>query len=1438
MEEKPDHFAARDYNMVFQALFLLMKEYLSPVKAKLKERNYQTEWVNKINRFRPLVQALFTKHNNDDGGACHREARREWNRITLLKLFIDNMFGFETTERTVEDLIAEQYLRFWRYIDDAKSLMDATEGKSFEIIEQFLVQSCRSAFQKVYRISARLECFKCKASPRLLLPCKDVVCNSCYAELSSEKCPKCGKSFNQLKPEMFFEKSEEKALMLKYLKTLQFFLMDIVSQMCFREHKPPSDDVVQKLTKYVSHSDTGEKQVFFVFNVGLQREDMYVFRRSLLKDILLARTSFSDKDMKLYFLNILQTSKQTTTELLDLLLLFLHTAEEMYMQQLCVSNNDKTQKATDMMRETIKEIQQSDLFPKTQEKQTGLELLTDTSRQHQPIDNVDILKVLTIAKCKVGLCITADILQKIASDELKLEDVSNIVCVARDMCKSFPSNWPRKYLTKYMCRRFGTVLHEFVCHSGDPRLSWIVVDMEGVVLIQDRYRICGQEYLRMFDRVSSCLAKRPSKEYAIIEKTQHHPLAEEMVSENDSLESNCSGAKMLASHTSNENRTFQDAFPDISPKSEIFLQLAVQRVISVSSGNSLQVDKEAKEAFLDFVQKSSYQSKEQLVHLLGNEYLISRHVTKKNKDTYTDPPLLNLVVHFAAVLGSLQEQENITYFLYMLCSQPEMISRDRNVLFPTMPQDDKEEVYRALQMEETLSENLTFYRCPNGHAYAIGNCGRPWVKSKCWCGQTIGGVLHQRADGNTPIENMEDTTLPGHIIGEAEERVLVIPERDLTASKFAIERLFLHLALLQGSSKNKKAIEDTINPTVENVELFLWKHIQKDIDDIKTCTMFSFDDTMNLLHMIIDYIMNNEAKGLVDNGNDTLLRTKQGRRLWENTFAEVFISPIFKDIETKLEELNRELSIQDPFLRVVHELDDTDDTVQSNSLHDMALAWKFSVPVSLGHMKQELEKHIDCNKEMTETHIRILKEFIEKEPFLKMIKHVPDIMELQRLLLEKFQMKIDKTTSAKLMIKDIEEDDIKQLVPTFALVWKKTRHYLSKHVCRTEFGRALIPSEYCDSDIDTFTPISVLLPSIKGPGLCSYGLLEFLFRTQNEFLTNIRMLCKREDIVSEILPKAVSTSNLISFDTDKDILPIIFANCHMTTRFGHRSITQYDFKRICHQLLDRHFMSKSNILLERNLQIETMVYITELTTDSKFENLLNKIPQVSLTTETKNAIIEECTNLPELCTSIDNLNIAVKFLQAIGGSTESFLDTFMTKTLRMEHALSNQTARRTCMLKHTRALWLLLTLQKSKLMIDSHCSSKDVFENLDDIYFNEIDDGTKDCIRKMSGEDRENVLDVLHAFMILKLVIVEDQDSEEFSDLSVTSLRDSLSAYAETTYCSIEEKTEASQRDSIASIQMLPDNVKNCQSVDIWVFTYKHQRQTSYIRTRRGRLHY
>ena len=64
-------------------------------------------------------------------------------------------------------------------------------------------------------------------------------------------------------------------------------------------------------------------------------------------------------------------------------------------------------------------------------------------------------------------------------------------------------------------------------------------------------------------------------------------------------------------------------------------------------------------------------------------------------------------------------------------------------------------------------------------------------------------------------------------------------------------------------------------------------------------------------------------------------------------------------------------------------------------------------------------------------------------------------------------------------------------------------------VCPTDLGGVTVPKEHCRQPIMDKTTISVLLPTMKEAGLCSFALLDFLLRKQNDVLDRYMKETKR-----------------------------------------------------------------------------------------------------------------------------------------------------------------------------------------------------------------------------------------------------------------------------------------------------------------------------------------
>jgi hypothetical protein len=68
---------------------------------------------------------------------------------------------------------------------------------------------------------------------------------------------------------------------------------------------------------------------------------------------------------------------------------------------------------------------------------------------------------------------------------------------------------------------------------------------------------------------------------------------------------------------------------------------------------------------------------------------------------------------------------------------------------------------RAMIVEAMRMGKGHWYKCPNGHPYAIGDCGGPMQKARCPdCNAEIGGQQHRLTDGNSHAGDFDESSAP------------------------------------------------------------------------------------------------------------------------------------------------------------------------------------------------------------------------------------------------------------------------------------------------------------------------------------------------------------------------------------------------------------------------------------------------------------------------------------------------------------------------------------------------------------------------------------------------------------------------------------------------------------------------------------------------------
>ena len=162
---------------------------------------------------------------------------------------------------------------------------------------------------------------------------------------------------------------------------------------------------------------------------------------------------------------------------------------------------------------------------------------------------------------------------------------------------------------------------------------------------------------------------------------------------------------------------------------------------------------------------------------------------------------------FALSFHALCVASDCRGLLMLLVTDPQQL---RTNYLPAMPWD---EVY--LVMDALAAQRLTWYRCPNGHLYSVGECGGPMVTGKCshpGCSSVVGGHAHVPAKGNRRLGTVHELRAqlgsasplkPGYHWDGSATRVykdVDVRRTDYVMKRetLAFLRLLMHLLLLAG----------------------------------------------------------------------------------------------------------------------------------------------------------------------------------------------------------------------------------------------------------------------------------------------------------------------------------------------------------------------------------------------------------------------------------------------------------------------------------------------------------------------------------------------------------------------------------------------------------------------------------------------------------------
>ncbi|NWV75052.1 RN213 ligase, partial [Dasyornis broadbenti] len=701
--------------------------------------------------------------------------------------------------------------------------------------------------------------------------------------------------------------------------------------------------------------------------------------------------------------------------------------------------------------------------------------------------------------------------------------------------------------------------------------------------------------------------------------------------------------------------------------------------------------------------------------------------------------LVEMAVHVAAVL---------------LCGHSPVLQPLRNLAFQPHAMQVRTQSSHAHPCFSPVSAGpsraLHQLKCPNGHPCTVGECGLPMETSHCPdCFAPIGGIQHKPLQGFQPSRNHGDRTQTGHILGEVQHRrTLGVSDRGMAPVVFVLLRLLTHLSMLLGATRAPQSLARMIKPTVPNVVSFLQQHVQEDLAQLTRILGKSVDDTINILHLVLCSLLQapTQLPGQWLAQFDDVLSTKEKRNKWEEIVANTIIFPELKDLDKKLLKLNQQLQEDErissnPIVKIVY----GDPAAFLSRLpgdspihHSKMWSCRKRVSVeNLGHVVQQKN---------AKDSVPLLWKFLQKETELRLVKFLPEILALQRDLVRQFQNTAEiKRCSIREFLREphsgVMRDLLERRVNVFLSVWNKLRSSLDTN------GEIKLPKGYCDAELSLESRLEVLLPRRQGLGLCSTALASYLIGLHNDFVHSVNRHTKEDDRYL-ISPSEVADLHLISYEVERDLIPLILSNCQYSMEKGGETLQVFDLERIQQQVISKFLQGKPLITLTG---IPTLVHRHDRNYEQLFTDVRNKLEQSALPSSVMNMISGELQSYSDVCDALSLTEITLGFLAMAGESAEMLLTDYVEQVLQMgdqsnPHVLQ---ALRRCQLRHSMALWQLLCARKSEQLLRL---GRDPFADVSPDYKEELTPELAKLLHTFLVHSRlETFLQELHEMIILKL---------------------------------------------------------------------------------------
>ena len=529
--------------------------------------------------------------------------------------------------------------------------------------------------------------------------------------------------------------------------------------------------------------------------------------------------------------------------------------------------------------------------------------------------------------------------------------------------------------------------------------------------------------------------------------------------------------------------------------------------------------------------------------------------------SYRYPPSFSLnrkqIIHSLSFQVSLMLPSMPKSFLYTAAMAP---TRLKSVCIPSLPLGGDDMRY----VMQGMNEYVTWYKCPKGHLYSIGECGGAMEVSKCahpGCGAEVGGRNHTSLKGNTLVGSSADVLkASGGDSGKSGGFFYNAPFAVHRASHQLNQRTSLVLRLLLYIAFHMNLLE--ASPTLHQLDAKLTSaHIHDHTATIiNTLTRVYHLKDSDLLLLLCD-IFRRLTPLLQGSGK---MNSSEEVTAFEEA-AESVIGSCFNNVRGTIAEMQTKTAMTSSLSTLKKAVPEAyfAAMLAGSGAPVVEHIWQPRPVVSMQHFKAYF-----ASSSSNAVRHPLLHAVCGNETRLNIVKHLADILELQAVLFECLE-------GRHLSRDEVSQMPTSQVVSEIADAAKRSRAEKALAGYCKVFNEAmpLLPNLYeCQrnpflneqDEVDLSNgmaaqrtlltpdaPLTFCLPSmvpgdIDAPGVCTIQIAGLLSRVHNTTIQHLRSL--QEDAsepqfplnIGVLTPPEVVRRALVTYDRERDFLPLLY----------------------------------------------------------------------------------------------------------------------------------------------------------------------------------------------------------------------------------------------------------------------------------------------------------